>query len=239
MSSTAPPPHEPVSSPEGLPEDLVLVLFDPRSGTIAGEGTLYSSLAGAVLADLALAGLIEVDERPGLTGNAVRALGTEAPTDPLLRPTWEHLAEKPRGTQTVLAGQGPLLRGPVLDRLVERGHLRREDGHFLGLFPRTTLELGDTGRREELVESLRSVLLDGADPDPRTAALTALVSASGNLPSLHREIPWSGTVQQRGAALASGDWGASAADAAVQRTTLAIASTGAALALLGVATTTS
>lgn len=37
-----------------LAEDLLLLLFQPDSGTIAGETTLFSVLAGAVLADLAL-----------------------------------------------------------------------------------------------------------------------------------------------------------------------------------------
>lgn len=220
-----------------LAEDLLLVLFDPASGTIAGEGTLFYSLAGAVLADLADQDLVTVDPKPGLTGRRVAAVGDLGPEDPLLRGAWELVAARPRGTQTFLAEVGPRLREPVLDRLVGRGHLVRESGRVLGLIPRTTLRLGETSRRAELVDELRAVLVDGAEPDARAAALGALVFASGSLPVLHREIPWSGAVHRRGTALAAGDWGAAAADAAVQRTAMAIASAGAAIAVSSVAST--
>lgn len=214
------------------------MLFDPRSGTIAGEGTTYYSLAGAVLADLALAGRIDIEERPGLTGRRVSAVGGTSPEDPLLARTWDLVAAKPRGTQTVLAEVGPRLREPVLDRLVEHGHLLQEKGTVLGFIPRTSLRAGSTSLRDELVAGLRSVLVDGIEPDPRTASRAALLAASGSLPTLHREIPWSGAVQQHGAALASGTWGAAAADAAVQRTAFAIASAGAAIAIASTASTT-
>ncbi|MFH8902079.1 hypothetical protein ACH4HG_37720 [Streptomyces coeruleorubidus] len=39
-------------------------------------------------------------------------------------------------------------------------------------------------------------MVDGAEPDDRSAALIGLLSASGTLPSLHH-IPWSGAVYQR------------------------------------------
>ena len=62
-----------------LVEDLLLLLFDPRSGTIAGEGTLFYARGGAVLADLALQGLVEVDDRPSLLGPRMRALHRDIP----------------------------------------------------------------------------------------------------------------------------------------------------------------
>jgi len=204
-------------------EDVLLLLFQPSSGTIAGEGTLFYVLGGAVLTDLALDQRIEIDDRTGLTGRLVRAVGSVAPADPLLAQVWGLVAEKPRNAQTLLAAAGPKLRGAVLDRLVERGHLRRESRKTLGLFTTTALKDGGTPRRAELLQQVRAVLADGAAPGPRTAALGALLSASGTLPSFDPEIPWSTPVITRAKELERGAWGADAVEEAVARTVAATA----------------
>ncbi len=203
-----------------LAEDVLLVLFQPDSGTIAGENTLFYVLGGAVLTELGIEGNVEIGEHR-LGGAQVRAVQGNAPDDELLRSGWDYVSDKPRNAQTVLAAVGPGLRGPLLDRLVERGDIRREKRRALGLFTTTALEDG-SGRRAGLVESVRAVLEDGAPPEPRVAALAALVSASGSLPQLHKEIPWKSDVITRATALEQGDWGAGAAAEAVTRTTTAI-----------------
>jgi hypothetical protein len=199
----------------------MLLLFAPSSGTIAGEGTLFYVLGGALLAELAQHELVETEDAR-LHGTLVRAAGDAPPADELLRTAWDYVTDKPRGVQTVLAAVGPTLRGPVLDRLVERGDITRTTRKAMGLFNSTSLGDGPTGRRAGLVERVRAVLEDGAQPDPRTAALAALLSASGQLPTLHAEIPWNSTVIQRAKALEQGDWGAGAAASAVTRTMTAI-----------------
>lgn len=203
-----------------LAEDVLLVLFQPDSGTIAGENTLFYVLGGAVLTELAAGGHVTIGE-PGPGGARVGAVAGGAPADELLRSGWDYVSDKPRSAQTVLAAVGPRLRGPLLDRLVGRGDIRREKRKALGLFTTTALEAGG-GRRAGLVESVRAVLEDGAPPEPRVAALAALVSASGSLPQLHKEIPWKSDVITRAKALEQGDWGAGAAAEAVTRTTTAI-----------------
>ncbi len=157
-----------------LAEDLLLLLFQPDSGlrsgagTIAGEGTLFYVLAGAVLADLGLTGHVRVGTgRSGFT--TVEAVAENPPADRLLRASWECVAEKPRGVQTVLAATGPTLRQPVLDRLIERGDLRRSARKAFGLFRTSVIEEGDSGRRADLLGAVRAVLVDGAAPTPRGA----------------------------------------------------------------------
>jgi hypothetical protein len=157
----------------------------------------------------------------GLRGTLISAAG-ERPDDELLRPAWDYVAEKPRGVQTVLAASGPTLRGPVLDRLVEHGDLDRAEKRMLGLIPTTALSEGRTGHRTELIDALRAVLVDGEAPTERIAAITALVFASGGLPQLHPEIPWSSATSTRAKALEQGDWAADAAAAAVTRTMTAV-----------------
>lgn len=203
-----------------ITEDLLLVLFQPDSGTIAGENTLFYVLAGGVLTDLARQGGAEIRDA-GIRGTLISAAG-DPPEDELLRPMWDYVLQKPRGVQGVLAASGPTLRGPVIERLIERGDLRREKRRVFGFFPSTALVDGGSGRRDELIAAMRAVLIDGEEPTERSAALTALVSASGALPVLHREIPWSGATATRAKSLEQGDWAAGAAAAAVTRTMIAV-----------------
>lgn len=211
--------HARMSAQPLLVEDVLLLLFQPDSGTIAGENILFYVLGGAVLADLTLAERIRTEER-GLS-TRVHAVGDSSTPDTLLDPAWSYVSQKPRDVQSVLAAIGPALRGPVLDRVVERGDLSRREGKTLGIFPSTRLSLGNE-RRAALISHVKSALVDGETPDPRTAASLALLSASGTLPQFHREIPWSGDVYTRGKEFERGDWGASAASSAVTRTMNAV-----------------
>lgn len=208
-----------VSDEPLLVEDTLLLLFQPDSGSIAGENILFYVLGGAVLADLAVVGRAEAQKRALST--RVEAVGEGPLPDALLEPAWTYLSAKPRGVQTALAAIGPELRGPVLDRLVARGDLIRTEGKTLGIFPSTKLTLG-SGRRAALMERVRAALVDGEMPDARTGASIALLSASGTLPQFHHEIPWSGDVYTRAKELERGDWGAAAASSAVTRTMTAI-----------------
>lgn len=204
-----------------LAEDLLLLLFQPDSRTIAGEGMLFYVLAGAVLADLGLGGHVRTGT--GRLGSmTVEAVADHPPADHLLRASWEYVAEKPRGVQTVLAATGPVLREPLLDRLVEHGDLRRSTRKTLGLFETSVIEEGDTRRRAGLLEEVRAVLVDGAEPDPRIAALAALLYGSGTLPQFDRDIPWTSQVIARAEQLKDGNWGAGATAKAVVRTITAI-----------------
>ncbi|MET9701958.1 GPP34 family phosphoprotein [Streptomyces griseus] len=206
-------------------EDLTLLMTDDRSGAVAGAGTLYYTLGGAVLVELGLGGHIRADEDDkGLNGVRVHAVAGRAPSDPLLRAAHGKIGKRVRGVQTLLIeiGTGAGKREAVLDRLVERGLLRRETKRTLGLFRTTSTTVADTGYKKALLEQVRAVLVDGAEPDARTAALVGLVSASGTLPTLHRSVPWSGQVYERAKELERSSWGAEAVNAAVMRTVAAV-----------------
>ncbi|GAB2600654.1 GOLPH3/VPS74 family protein [Pseudactinotalea suaedae] len=204
-----------------LAEDLLLLLFQPGTGTIAGENTLYYVLAAAVLADLALGERVATTTTR--TGSVnVHAVAGRAPTDELLRRAWEYVADKPRGVQTVLPAVGPALREPVLERLLARGDIGQERRRVMGLFGTTALIDGGNGRRADLLGAVREVLVDGAEPTPRVATLAALIWASGALPQLDPEIPWTSAVIARAQELERGSWGAAAGAEAVTRTMNAI-----------------
>lgn len=220
-------------------EDVLLLHYRPDAGTITGEGVLFYVLGGATLIDLAMQDLIVVGEAGPLGGRTVSAAGEAPPRDPLLIPAWETIREKPRKASTFVASLGTDLRGPVLDRLEERGWVIQEERKLLGLIPNDRLVPGDLSRRTDLVGQIRRVLEDGVEPDARTAALTALLSASGALPVMHREIPWNGTTAKRAFEIQEGSWGASATGAAVARTTAAIAASAAVASVVATSTAVS
>ncbi len=214
-------PGQTPQDPPTLAEDLLLLLFQPDSGTIAGENTLFYVLAGAVLADLAL------DERltsttTGLGVTSVVAVEGRAPAEEIQRTAWEYVVDKPRAVQTVLPAIGPTLRGPLLDRLIARGDIRRHRRKALGLFETTVLRDGGTGRRARLLHDVRALLVDGAGSTPRTAALAGLIWAGGTLPQFDPDIPWTSAVIARAQELERGRWDVGAAAEAVTRTLTAI-----------------
>ncbi|WP_322409977.1 GOLPH3/VPS74 family protein [Microbacterium invictum] len=212
------------SRPQDSPtiaEDLLLLLFQPDSGTIAGENTLFYVLGGAVLAQLGLEQRVTTKKTWSGTVN-MAAVPDRAPSDEILRAAWTSVQDKPRGVQTVLPAIGPTLRQPLIDRLVARGELRTEAKKTLGIFSTTVLKDGGTGRRNDLLAEIRGVLVDGASPSARTAALTGLLSASGTLPQFHPAIPWKSAVITRAEELERGDWGAAGAGEAVERTVMAM-----------------
>ncbi|MGJ6968638.1 GPP34 family phosphoprotein [Streptosporangium sp. G11] len=117
-----------------LAEDLLLLLFQPGTGTIAGENTLFCTLAGAVLADFGLGDHVRTGSGRGGT-TRVRAVEDHPPSDDILRSTWDYLSEKPRGVQTVLAAIG---RTRNLSLVSPRSrHCSREAGRFPGSTPRS------------------------------------------------------------------------------------------------------
>ncbi|HEX7303231.1 GOLPH3/VPS74 family protein [Lentzea sp.] len=211
-------------------EDLALLLMDDESGTPAAAGTLHYAMGGALLVELALEGLVDVRDRK------VVPTGDAPPQDPLLRGGWDKVAEKPRSVDSLLLKIGADVWKKVVDRLVDRGMVRREEKRVLGLFRTTSLPAADTRHEEEVRQRIRAVLVDGQEPDPRTAALTALLSASGALPALRPKLAWSGDVARRAKELERGNWGAEAVSSAVTRTAAAIAASSAAVTVAVVST---
>ncbi|WP_181770619.1 GOLPH3/VPS74 family protein [Amycolatopsis pittospori] len=219
-------------------EDLLLLLLDDETGTPAGAGTLPYTLGGAVLAELALLGRVETQGKTSaLNGPEIVAVGEGPLPDPLLQAAYDQVAEKTRRVQPLLLTIGGGLWKTVTDRLIERGLIRREKKRVLGLFPTTRLPAADTRREEALRQEIRAVLEEDKTPDARTAAVTALLSASGALPSLRPALAWSGKVHQRAKEIESGNWGASAVNTAVTRTAAGIAASTAAVAVTVVTAT--
>ena len=210
-------------------EDVLLLMLDDEYGVPAGAGTLHQTLGGAVLVELALLDRVRPDRSGGwLKGTQVVVAGDGPLPDPLLHSAYDAIAAHSRHVQAMLISIGAGLYDPLIERLLQRGLIRREHRRFLGLIPTTRLPAVDTGHESALRKRMSAVLEDGAEPDARLAAIIALISASGTLPSLDPVPRWSGPVVTRAKELEQGHWGAAAVSSAVLQAAAALAAASAA-----------
>lgn len=216
-------------------EDVLLLMLDDKTGAATGAGTQHLTLAGAVLVELALLSRIEPDGSGAwYQGTKIVATGDGPLPDPLLQTTYDAIAARPQDIYTLLATIGYDLSEPVIERLLQRGLLRRERKRFLGLFPTTSLPATNTGHESALRKQMTLVLEDGAEPDARIAAVIATISASGTLVLLHPLPKWSGQVATRAKEFEQGNWVAAALCIAVAGTTAAQSAASAAANAAGV-----
>lgn len=204
-------------------DDLMLLLLDDDGASIQAAGTLYYTLGGAVLTELALLGRVEVDDTGVLNGPRVTPAGEGPLPDPLLQ--WAHdiVAAKTQRVQPLLVAIGADLGRKVLDRLVDRGLIQQAESRILGVFRSTKWPATDTLHEKHLRGRIRRVLEGGETPDPRTAATIGLLYASGAMPSLRPPVPWTSKTVTRAQALANGKWGPEAVATAVTRTAASVA----------------
>ncbi|MFW6776139.1 GOLPH3/VPS74 family protein [Nocardioides sp. CPCC 205120] len=207
-----------------IAEDLLLLLLDDEDGTLLQQSFLDQALAGAVLAELAAERLVELGEerRWGAKPHVLPVRG--ARTDDLVLATaLERVAEKPRDAQGLLHPLGKGLRDTLLERLAERGLLRREEGRVLGLFRRTTWPAVDSAHEEQVRDELEATLVHGRPAAPRAAALIGLLHAIG---VVHRVVDREGVsaseVKRRAKAVAEGELASEAVGSAVQAMYVAI-----------------
>lgn len=204
-------------------DDLMLLLLDDDGASIQAAGTLYYTLGGAVLTELALLGRLEVDDTGVLNGPRVTPSGDAPLPDPLLQAAYDIVAAKTQRVQPLLVAIGADLWRVVLDRLVARGLIQRAESRILGVFRSTRWPATDEQHEAQLRARIRRVLEDGETPDPRTAATIGLLYASGAMPSLRPALPWTSTTVTRAQDLARGNWGSEAVATAVTRTAANVA----------------
>jgi hypothetical protein len=160
-----------------LGEEFLLLAYD-EDGTPLTDGThLDNGLGGALLLELALAGRVDVENK------RVVVLSTQPVGDPLINEALTRIAGEPRQRKaghwvTKLAKQA---RPRILEKLVADGVLTTEKDRVLGVFPR--MKYPSANGVPPAVEAdartrMRHAILGTEEPDPRTAALCALVAAT-------------------------------------------------------------
>ncbi|MGO1317437.1 MAG: GOLPH3/VPS74 family protein [Cellulomonadaceae bacterium] len=206
-----------------LVEDLMLLLLDDDGASVQAAGTLYYTLGGALLTELALLGRVRADDSPSLNGPRVKPSGEGRLPDPLLQRAFDTVSATTQRVQPLLVTLGADLSQVLLGRLRERGLIRREDRRPLKIFRSTRWPANDGQHEAALRERILRVLDERDEPDARTAALIGLLYASGAMPSLRPSLPWTSQTMRRAAELQRGEWGAGAVAEAVNRTASAIA----------------
>jgi hypothetical protein len=196
-----------------LTDDLVLLLLDPDTGrSVVDSTSLDRGIGGALLLDLA------TRDRIGVDGDGAWArlhVTDPAPTgDALLDEALARLAGKPLRAQKAVERLARRTRMPVLERLAERGLVRRERARVLGLFPATTWLPADPAPRAALHRRVEAVLRAGETPDQHVALLISLLHA---LQAEHKVVDGRRReLRARAKEVAAGDWAGPAVRKAVQ-----------------------
>jgi hypothetical protein len=205
-----------------IAEDVALLLLHDGPGAPVATTTLLHVLGGAVLVELGLRGRIGVDGAVTGPGRPVAvATGAGPLPDPLLARAHAAATRRPRPLGALLPETGADLWRPITGRLVDRGWIRRERRGPLGLYPLTGPPAADPHHEAALRRRLGAVLEQGDRPDAHTAAVIALLSASGALPGRHLSPARAAEVAARAAALEPGDRPTTAAVTAAVRATTA------------------
>jgi hypothetical protein len=199
-----------------LAEDLTLLLLDDNSGRPVVDGTSWDNvLAGAVLLELANAGRVSPAgaEDDAKEGRLVVRDGS-ATGDPVLDIGLSRLETKPvkgkRAVELLVKGT----RDAVLERLGERGLVRREESKLLGIFPRKSWPAADTEHESEIRQRLTGVLFDGKEPDAHIGGLVSLLHA---INAVHKVVDGDKKqLRARAKEIAQGEWAGAAVKEAVQ-----------------------
>ncbi|WP_030824756.1 MULTISPECIES: GPP34 family phosphoprotein [unclassified Streptomyces] len=169
-----------------LAQDLALLLLDDESGRTTIEvGRRHRAVGTAVLLDLVRAGRITI-ETPQDRPAGSRAVVTDtAPTgDPVLDEALTALSAKEKSLSWAAETIGHRSWRPLLEGLVEQGHLRHEQGRFLGVIRTNSWPSADPAHEDQVLARIRGALADGEQPDEPTALLITILHAIGALAAL-------------------------------------------------------
>ena len=166
-------------------EEIMLLLLSDNGGKFVDvpAPSLDCALAGAVLMDLALENRIDTDPQRLFVVDPA-PLG-----DDLLDPTLARIVDSEETHDTAhwiraTTDQADAIHDRSLDRLVERGILRREDDRFMWVFKSRRYPVIDDQTIREVKLRLMGVLFSDQIPDARDILLISLSDVCGIFSSL-------------------------------------------------------
>ncbi|RDI42011.1 GOLPH3/VPS74 family protein [Nocardia mexicana] len=220
-------------------EDFLLLAYND-TGRPRVDGTkLKAALAGAAILELTLAGALRLTEAGEPNHKKGRLVATGVtPDDPRLAELVTVAdGRRPKDAVGKVAGfsawrsRSRDLREALLRDLVDAGQFTESPTKVLGLFPTTLWRPNPAGEQARVQRQVRAAVVEGAEPDDRTAALVSILHAVDMLPKLFPDAD-KRAVKRRGKAISESNWGGAAVRKAVQEvhavTAAVIASTAAA-----------
>lgn len=166
-----------------IAEEFLLLSHDEHSGRMlyASQPITQIALVGAVLMDLALCDRIDTDLQKLM-------LVDETPTG---EPALDHVLSKIAGEKDKdrsirdwidhLSSEAEPVRELSLQRLIDRGILREEEGRFLWVFPTRRYPMVDDKEQTEVKLRIAQLLMSDDIPDARDIAILNLADACGLL----------------------------------------------------------
>ena len=174
-----------------IAEEVLLLFLDDEKGTFIRGPDIHVELAmsGAVLMDLAFANRIDTDPERLFVVNQ-SPVGDRILDDLLVRIA---ATEPERSTEYWLnwiREDVPDIMGHFIDRLVEKGILRRMEEKILWVFETRRYPVVDDREEREVKRRITSVLFSDEIPDPRDVVIIGIVNACDLLDVIlhHREV---------------------------------------------------
>ncbi|AXK31446.1 GPP34 family phosphoprotein [Streptomyces armeniacus] len=202
-----------------LPEELMLIALDDETGGGKLRPGVDYAVAGMALVELSLQGRVDVSE-----DDRVSVLDSNPVGVSYLDAELAKIVEKSEGSKvgTVLRRSHMSAINGAVDSLVERGVLEKKTKRVLGLLPISRYPEAEGAPELEIRKRIGDVVLEGGEPDERTAALIAVLHGAKlwgkAFPDADRK-----QVKKRMEEISEGSWVQGAVAHAVKRTRIAIA----------------
>jgi hypothetical protein len=163
-----------------LPEELLLLAIQDEKGSLVTSSSfaINYGIAGAILLELAFEDYIEYKEKRIVVRK--RAYKENSVFNEALK----HIKELPKEKNarywiSRLTAKIKKLRKRILDQLVDKKILYKNERKVLWIFTSTTYPIKDSTPKSEIKTKIREAILHGKKHDDRTIALIALVNACG------------------------------------------------------------
>ena len=165
-------------------EEIILLLLRDEDGRFIQIPTwsMDYAVAGAILMDLAMENRIDTDLQNLLLIDS-SPVGDDI-LDPVLAEVSAGGNNDTRYWVEQVSRKGAEIREKVLDRLVERGILEKEDDRFLWVFRSRRYPTLDGEAEREVKLRILNVLFSDEIPDPRDQMIICLADACGIFPRI-------------------------------------------------------
>jgi len=160
-----------------LKEQFILLALHDEKGTLeTSTGYLHLGLAACLLLELAECDAVTLE------GRTLIPATQPSLADELCRKLWEEIrTENQYHTVqrwlTRMTQRGKGYRDAIIDRLIEKQVLKREETRLLWVFSRTVYPMIDGGPEHHIRQQIREVLLFGGSPSPQVHSLALLLES--------------------------------------------------------------